>query len=63
MGVVGSSGQKPRKPNQRHLPKVGSQANVDYEVNQKRKEVFRGTPWIIIAVLLVIVLLAFIVIT
>ncbi len=60
---VGSSGQKPRKPNQRHLPKVGSKANVDYEVSQKRKEVFRGTPWIIVGVLLVVVLLAFIAFT
>ena len=63
IGAVGSSGQKPRKPNQRHLPKVGSSANVNYEVSQKRREVFRGWPWIIVAVLLVMVLLAFILIT
>ncbi|HMR96920.1 MAG TPA: hypothetical protein P5193_14415 [Microthrixaceae bacterium] len=60
---MGSSGQKPRKPNQRHLPKVGTKANVDYEVAQKRAEVFRGWPWIIVAVLLVVLLIAFIAIT
>ena len=60
---MGSSGQKPRKPNQRHLPKVDTKANVDYEVAQKRAEVFRGWPWIIVAVLLVVLLIAFIAIT
>jgi len=42
---------------------VGSKANVDYEVSQKRVEVFRGWPWIIVGVLLVLVLLAFILVT
>ncbi|MBS1836336.1 MAG: hypothetical protein JST64_01430 [Actinobacteria bacterium] len=60
---MGSSGQKPRKSGQRHLPKVGSKANVDYEVAQKRREVFHGWPWVLVAALLVIVLLAFIIIT
>lgn len=63
IGAVGSSGQKPRKPNQRHLPKVGSKANVDYEVAQKRQEVFRGWPLVLVAALLVIVLVAFLIIT
>jgi len=62
--VVGSSGQKPRKQHQQqHLPKVGSKANVDYEIHQRRKEVFHGWPWIVVAAVLVIVLVAFIAIT
>jgi hypothetical protein len=61
--AVGSSGQKPRKPGQHHLPKVGSKANVEYEISQKRKEVFHGWPWVVVALVLVIVLLAFIAIT
>ena len=63
MSAVGSSGQKPRKPEQHHLPKVGSKANVDYEIAQKRREVFHGWPWIVVAAVLVLVLLAFIAIT
>ena len=63
VSAVGSSGQKPRKPEQHHLPKVGSKANVDYEISQKRKEVFHGWPWIVVAAVLVLVLLAFIAIT
>lgn len=63
---MGSSGQKSRKKNQhqqQHLPKVGSKQNVDYEVDQKRKEVFRGLPLIIVGAVLVVVILAFIAIT
>ena len=61
---MGSSGQKPRKKHQQqHLPKVGSKANVDHEIAQKRREVFHGWPWVVVAAVLVLVLLAFIAIT
>lgn len=60
---MGSSGSKPRKPEQHHLPKVGSKANEEYELRERRKEVFGNTPMIIIAVVLVLVIAAFVIIT
>ncbi|MBM3662591.1 MAG: hypothetical protein FJW94_06830 [Actinobacteria bacterium] len=60
---MGSSGGKPRKPEQHHLPKVGSKANESYEVRQRRKEVFGPLPIAIVAVLIVVVFLAWIAIT
>jgi cobalamin biosynthesis Mg chelatase CobN len=64
---VGSSGSKPRKKKQhqqqQHLPKVGSKANEDYEFQERRQEVFRGTPMIIVAIVLVLVLIGWVIIT
>jgi hypothetical protein len=51
--AVGSKGSKPRKPEQHHLPKVGSPENRAYEARQKRKEAFGGWPiWLVGAILL-----------
>lgn len=58
---MGSSGQKPRKPEQHHLPKVGSKANVDYEVSRKREEAFRGWPVVLVAVFVVLMIIAVVV--
>jgi hypothetical protein len=60
---VGSKGSKPRKPEQHHLPKVGSKANEQYEVKERRQEVFRGTPLIVVAVVLILVLIGWLIIT
>ncbi len=60
---MGSSGGKPRKPGQHHLPKVGSKANEAYEMRERRREVFGPLPIAIIAVLIVVVFLAWIAIT
>lgn len=50
---MGSKGGKPRKPEQHHLPKVGSPENVEYEFRQRRKEAFGGWPiWLVGAILL-----------
>jgi len=59
---MGSSGGKPRKP-QHHLPKVGTPANKEYEREARRKEVFGNWPMVLIAAVIVIVLLAWLVIT
>ena len=51
---MGSKGSKPRKPEQHHLPKVGTPENRSYEMRQKRKEAFGGWPiWLVGAILLV----------
>lgn len=60
---MGSSGSKPRKPEQHHLPKVGSKANEDYELKERRKEVFGTVPMIIVAVFIVLLLIGFVIIT
>jgi hypothetical protein len=60
---MGSSGGKPRKPEQHHLPKVGTKANEAYEAKARRKEVFGPLPIVIIAVLIGIVFLGWIFIT
>jgi hypothetical protein len=59
---VGSAGSKPRKP-QHHLPKVGSPANQAYELRERRKEVFGGLPTVLWAVLVVLLIVSFVVIT
>jgi hypothetical protein len=59
---VGSSGSKSRKP--RHpLPKVGSPANRAYELRERRKEVFGGTPTVIWAVVVLLVIVSFVIVT
>lgn len=60
---MGSSGGKPRKPEQHHLPKVGSKANEAYELKAKRKEAFGPLPIVVVAVLIVVVFVAWIAIT
>lgn len=60
---MGSSGSKPRKPNQHHLPKVGSAANEHYEHEQRKKEVFGKVPLAVVGALLVVVLLGWLLIT
>jgi hypothetical protein len=60
---VGSKGSKPRKPEQHHLPKVGSKANEQYELEERRQEVFKGTPLIVVAVVLILVLIGWLIIT
>jgi hypothetical protein len=60
---VGSSGSKPRKPEQHHLPKVGSKANEEYEIDERRKEVFHGAPWIVVGIFIVLLLIGFVIIT
>lgn len=59
---MGSSGSKPRKE-QHHLPKVGSPANQAYEQRQRRREVFGSWPIVVIAAVIVLVLVAWLVIT
>ncbi len=61
---MGSSGQKPRKgKHQQHLPKVGSEANREYEFREKQKQYFYGWPIAIVVVILGIVFFAWIAIT
>ena len=60
---VGSSGSKPRKPEQHHLPKVGSKANEEFEFTERRKEVFRGAPMIVVGILIVALLIGFVIVT
>ncbi len=64
MACVGSSGQKPRKPeHSRHLPKVGTKANREYELREKRKVDFGGWPIWIVAILVGLLAIAVIAIT
>lgn len=60
---MGSSGSKPRKKDQHHLPKVGSAANHEYERRQRRAETFGKMPLAVVGALLVIVLLGWLLIT
>ena len=56
---MGSSGQKPRKPSHsKHLPKVGSKENREFELREKRKVDFGGWPIAIVAMLVVILAIA-----
>ena len=59
---MGSSGVKKRKPT-RTLPPVGSPANHEYEVSQHKREVFRGWPMVLVAVLLIAVLVGVLALT
>lgn len=63
MGGVGSSGDKPRKPDQHHLPKVGSPENEEYEFAQKQREVFRGVPVAIGVAILAVILIGWLYVT
>ena len=59
---MGSKGSKPRKP-QQHLPKVGSQANQEWEHRTEQREVFGSWPvWIVLG-LFVVLLLGWLVVT
>jgi hypothetical protein len=60
---VGSKGGKPRKPEQHHLPPVGSKANREYELRQKRKEAFGGWPIWLVGAILILGLLGWLLIT
>lgn len=61
---MGSSGQKPRKGHtNQHLPKVGSKANREYELREKRKVDFGGWPIAIVAVLVLLLAVLVIAIT
>ncbi|MFM7063199.1 MAG: hypothetical protein ACKO04_06875 [Actinomycetes bacterium] len=60
---MGSSGSKPRKKDQHHLPKVGSAANQQYERRQRRAETFGKVPLLVVGGLLVLVLLGWLLIT
>ena len=60
---VGSKGGKPRKPDQHHLPKVGSPENIDSEIRMKRKEAFGGWPIVLVLAILVLGFFAWIVFT
>jgi hypothetical protein len=60
---MGSSGGKPRKPNQHHLPKVGSPANVEYEFEQRRREAFKGWPAWLVGAILVLALAGWLIIS
>ncbi len=60
---MGSKGGKPRKPEQHHLPPVGSKANREYEFRQHRAEVFGRWPMWLAGVLLVAGLIGWLLIT
>ncbi|MCP4434884.1 MAG: hypothetical protein GY812_05190 [Actinomycetia bacterium] len=61
---MGRSGSKPRKgTDHKHLPKVGSKANREYELREKRKVDFGGWPIAIAAVGVLILAIAVIAIT
>lgn len=60
---MGSSGDKPRKPDHRHLPPVGSPENVEYEFHQRRKEAFGGWPAWLVGAILVLALFGWLIIT
>lgn len=59
---MGSKGDTPRKPGH-HLPPVGSPANREYELRQRRRAVFRGWPVWLAAALLVVVFASWLVLT
>lgn len=60
---MGSRGPKPRKPGRHHLPKVGSKANEEYELRERRREVFGSLPTVLIAVLVLVLVVAFVIVT
>jgi hypothetical protein len=61
---VGRSGQKPRKGSKhQHLPKVGTKADREYELREKRKVYFGGWPIALAALLVVVLAVAVIAIT
>ena len=61
---MGRSGQKPRKGSKhQHLPKVGTKADREYELREKRKVYFGGWPIALAALLVVVLAVAVIAIT
>ncbi|MEX0768112.1 MAG: hypothetical protein WD029_06550 [Microthrixaceae bacterium] len=60
---MGSSGGKPRKPNQHKLPKVGSPENLEYDIKMKKKEAFGGWPILLVMGILVVGFFSWIVLT
>ncbi len=61
---MGSSGGKPRKGHdKKHLPKVGTKPNREFEHREKKKVDFYGWPMAIVGVLLVVALVAWLAIT
>lgn len=61
---MGSSGQKPRKGHdKKHLPKVGTKANREFELREKRKVDFGGWPIAVVAALVLLLAIAVIAIT
>lgn len=61
---MGRSGQRPRKGKKhQHLPKVGSKAEREYELREKRKVYFGGWPIAFTALLVVVLFVAVIAIT
>jgi hypothetical protein len=62
--LVGRSGQRPRKGEKHHhLPKVGSKADRDHELREKREVYFGGWPIALAAVLVLVLAMAVIAIT
>jgi hypothetical protein len=59
---MGSKGSKPRKE-QHHLPPVGSKANREYEMRQKRVEAFGGWPIWLVGGILALALISWLVIS
>jgi hypothetical protein len=61
---VGRSGQRPRKGSKhQHLPKVGTKADREYELREKRKVYFGGWPVALAALVVVVLAVAVIAIT
>jgi hypothetical protein len=61
---VGRSGQRPRKAKKhQHLPKVGSKADREYELREKRKVYFGGWPIAFAALAVVVLAVAVVAIT
>ena len=61
---VGRSGQRPRRgTSHQHLPKVGSRADREYELREKRKVYLGGRPIALAALLVLVLAVAVIAIT
>lgn len=61
---MGRSGQRPRKGSKhQHLPKVGTKADREYELREKRRVYFGGWPIALAALLVVVLAVAVIAIT
>lgn len=61
---MGRSGQRPRKGSKhQHLPKVGTEADREYELREKRRVYFGGWPIALAALLVVVLAVAVIAIT
>ena len=61
---MGRSGQRPRKgTSHQHLPKVGTKADREYELREKRKVYFGGWPIAVAALVVLVLAIAVIAIT